>query len=137
MSTKPIGGIKSCVLYAAGAVENQPVTVELMDDRSTYNQMLSSNKGVCTVTHTLRLVAYKDSAVAWLESHFIRRASIQGVVAELTLNDGGSVKVGYSEALLYQQPLRLSKVEIESGSSAEHIPTVVLTLCSQDTSLNI
>lgn len=137
MSTKPIGGIKSCALYAASAVVSQPITVELMDDRSTYNQMLCSEKGVCTVNHTLRLVAYKDSATAWLESQFIRRASLQGVVAELVLNDGSSVKVGYSEALHYQQPLRLTKVEIESGSSAEHIPTVVLTLCSQDTSLNI
>lgn len=138
MDYKPIGGIAECSLHAADAAsQSAAISVELIDSRSTYNQTLKAESGVCTVEHTLKLVACKKDAAAWLDSEFIRRASYEGVVAEVILNDNNSVRVGYSENRLNAQPLRLLSIEVDSGSSAEHIPTVILTLRSTDTSLNL
>ena len=119
-------------LYAADAVGRLLAQVELIDDSSSYSQVLVVEKGVGVVRHTLTLKALYSSAEEWLDSRFIEMATYGGVVAEVTLNDSRQITVGYSESLKFEQPLRLKRLEIDSAHSVAQIPTVTLVLCSED-----
>ncbi len=139
METKPIGGIKSVSLFAAGAVglTTMPIEVELTPHGSLYEQRLTTANGIITVEHTLKLVAHKTDAQKWCQSDFINHALIGGLVADVTLNDGQQIRVGYSDSLLDEQPLRLESVVVTSENSIAKTPTVTLTLSSQDTTINV
>ena len=132
MDYKPVGGVRSVTLYAADAVGRLLAQVELIDDSSSYSQVLVVEKGVGVVRHTVTLKALYISAEEWLDSRFIEMATYGGVVAEVTLNDSRQITVGYSESLKFEQPLRLKRLEIDSAHSVAQIPTVTLVLCSED-----
>ena len=138
MVHKPIGGVKSVKLYAAatGAVESLSVEVVLVDDRSVYTQQLTADGGVVVVEHTLRLVARREDAQLWLDGHFVERATLQGLQAEVWLNDGRMVEVGLCEQMLYSTPLRLASLTVDSAESVSQEPTVTLTLRSCNTIIN-
>lgn len=131
MDYKPVGGVRSVTLYAADAVGRLLAQVELIDDSSSYSQVLVVEKGVGVVRHTLTLKALYCSAEEWLDSRFIERATYGGVVAEVTLNDSRQITVGYSESLKFEQPLRLKRLEIDSAHSVAQTPTVTIELCCE------
>lgn len=147
MRHKPIGGVESCALYPADAVESllfssegsevslvgNPVEVELAEDRSTYEEVMESRHGVVKVTHRLTLVAHKDAAAAWLTENFTEEGTYNGFVAVVRLSDGRNLLVGHSLALSNEQPLLLETLTSHSGTSPHDTPTVTLLLVSQDT----
>lgn len=144
---KPIGGVESCALYPADAVESlllssegvevklngSPIEVELADDHSTYEELLENKHGVIKVTHKLTLVAQKDAAATWLTENFTEEGAYNGFVAVVRLSDGRNLLAGFSFALSNEQPLLLDSVTSHSGSSPHDTPTVTLLLVSQDT----
>lgn len=138
MSYKPVGGVRSVSLHTANTVgiNKEGLVVELAEDRSSYHQRLRVDDGVLLVEHTLTLVAYVDNAAPWLEQSFIDRTILEGVVAKVTLNSGEQKSVGHSDKMLFEQPMRLRSVEIDSARSAAEIPTVKIVLYSEDTKIN-
>ena len=135
MDYKPVGGVRSVTLYAADTVGGVLAEVELIDDSSTYKEVLAAEKGCGVVRQTLTLKALYSSAAAWLSSGFIEEATLAGVVAKVTLNDLRQITVGYSEAMKLEQPLRLKSLEIDSKHSVEQTPTVTLELCCESITL--
>ena len=135
MINKPIGGVQGVRLYAAatGIVEALSVEVPLIDDRSSYIQQLQADDGAVVVEHTLCLVARRNDAEAWIDSNFVERAVLQGLWAEVTLNDGREYEVGRCESVLYSTPLRLVELTADSATSVRQEPTVTLTLRCYDT----
>ena len=135
MDYKPVGGVRSVTLYAADTVGGVLAEVELIDDSSTYKEVLTAGKGCGVVKHTLVLKALYGSAAAWLSGECIEKATLVGVVARVTLNDLRQVTVGYSEALKFEQPLRLKSLEVDSKHSVGQTPTVTLELCCESITL--
>ena len=135
MDYKPVGGVRSVTLYAADTVGGVLAEVELIDDSSTYKEVLAAEKGCGVVRQTLTLKALYSSAAAWLSREFIEEATLAGLVAKVTLNDLRQITVGYSEILKFEQPLRLKSLEIDSKHSVEQTPTVTLELCCESITL--
>ncbi len=144
---KPVGGVESVALYPANAVtailfssegcevslSGSSIAVELEDDMSHYEEQLESRHGVIRIHHKLTLISNRDRAAKWLTAEFLEQASIEGVIAVVTLCDGRRLLVGYSSNFGEEQPLRLSSLISSSGSKLRENPTVTLQLVSCDT----
>ena len=144
---KPVGGVESCALYPAEAVQTalfssegcqatlsgMPVAVMLLDDASHYEEVVESCDGITKISHRLSLVADRGDAAPWLDVDFLERASIEGLVAVVGLANGRSMLVGYSLRFGSEQPLRLQSMTSTSGSKLHDTPTVTLLLTSCDT----
>ena len=148
---KPIGGVESVTLYPADAVKQAlfsqegcevefqsgayPVEVMLVDDASSYEEIVEPTNGVVKVEHRLTLVARHCDADEWLSEEFLERLSQEGVIATVGLCDGRRVLVGYSQHFAEEQPLLLDKMASFSGRELLDTPTVTLMLVSHDTDL--
>ena len=110
------------------------MSCSLLEDRSSFDEKFTFEEGVVAVQHTLRLVADRNLAGAWLEAEFQREAVQRGLCAVVTLNDGRQLLVGYSARFGAQQPLRIARIETSSGGKLSDVPTVILQLESFDTS---
>ena len=144
---KPVGGVESCSLYPADAVQTAifsskgckvqlqgtPIKVDLLDDSSHYNEEIKCKDGPVKVSHQLQLVADRKVAEKWLDTEFLERLSIEGAIAVVTLEDGRSLLVGYSSHFGDEQPLRLEYLISESGNNLHDKPIVTLQLLSYDT----
>jgi hypothetical protein len=145
--SKPVGGVEWVLLYPADAVETalfssdgcevtlseEALEVVLMEDCSYICEEAKCVGGATKITHSLTLVAERGAASEWLETEFLERASIDGVVAVVTLEDGRSLLVGYSSRFGCDYPLRLVSLCSSSGSSPCERPTLTLQLVSCDT----
>lgn len=105
----------------------------LLEDRSSLVERLSVEGGAAIVTHTLRLVADRNTARAWLEPRFAEELMCCGCVAAVTLADGRRVVAGVSRKFGTGQPLKLRSLTVDSGCRATDQPAVELVLESQDT----
>lgn len=148
---KPVGGVESVALYPADAVtqalfsqegcevefraDAEVVEVELIDDGSCFEEIVSSANGVVGVAHTLTLVARRCSAEEWLAPRFLERTAQDGVIAVVKLCDGRSLIVGYSQHFGDEQPLRLESVCVTSGKELLDTPIVTIRLVSHDAAL--
>lgn len=137
---KPKGGVERVVLYPAGGISViedvaavQGVEVELVDDRSSYEELFLSNDGLVGVEHTLTLCSQQRDASPWLDKEFLRRVAVEGVVALITLASGYEILVGWSERFAVEQALRLKSLNVISGKRPTDLPRVELTLWSHDT----
>lgn len=144
---KPVGGVARVVLCRPSddmeiafdeegctAVFNcEGVGVTLLDDRSSFEECASPQAGAVSVVHTLTLVASRNAAAPWLAPDFIMRATHEGLVADITLNDGRRLLCGCSEALGSEQPLRLVSLRSDSCCRLSQTPALELTLRSEDT----
>lgn len=145
---KPVGGVESVTLYPANAVVAAlfssegcevtlsmvtPTKIELLDDRSFYEELSECKNGATKVTHTLHLEADRLLASEWLDSTFLERCSTEGMMAIVSLCDGRRILVGYSSQFGNEQPLRLKALTSSSGSRLHDTPTVTLQLVSHDT----
>ena len=144
---KPVGGVESATLYPADAVEmalfsddgcevelsGEGLCVPLLDDGSHYEERAECKGGIHKVAHALHLVADRASGDEWFDADFLERASVDGVVAVITLYDGRRLLLGYSAHFGGEQPLRLESLESSSGESLHDIPTATLRLVSYDT----
>lgn len=129
MNHKPIGGVQSVTLRSTPTAATT-IAVPLVDDSSVYQQCIEASESV-VVRHTLTLVARRNDAEDWLSESFVQRAACSGFVAEVVLNDGRQYSVGDSSA-----PLYLMKLVSDSKMSATEEPTVTLTLCCENNTLN-
>jgi hypothetical protein len=139
-NSKPIGGVVRAVLYAVGELssrediaQREGIEVELVDDGSSYEEAFRSAEGLVSVEHTLTLCSQRKDASPWLDTRFVERAAVEGVVAEIVLASGESVVVGWSERFGFEQALRIKEILFLSGKRPTDLPRVVLTLCSKDT----
>ena len=144
---KPIGGVESVALYPADAVavalfssngcevtlSARPIEVELLDDKSLYEEQSESKNGATKVTHRLHIVADRVVASEWLTEEFLERCSIEGVIAVVSLCDGRRLLAGYSAQFCNEQPMRLEHLTSSSGHKLQDKPTVALQLISHDT----
>ena len=144
---KPVGGVARVALYptygdlrlsfADGVCEAEfyckSAEVPLIDDRSSFEELLSNSSGPISVTHTLTLVAERNAAAQWLSAEFADALSRQGVIADVTLNDGRRLIVGCSERMERDFPLRFVSLRSDSGKRLSDTPTLTLTLRSTDT----
>lgn len=128
--SKPIGGVRGVTLRFATEQNAQVQVVPLVDDSSEYVQMVDCTKCIIGVTHTLTLEAQRCNASPWLSLDFIERATIDGVIATVELNDGRVVDIGNSST-----PLRVCSIKDASRTSCSHIPTVTLTLKCENLTL--
>ena len=110
--------------------DDTTIAVPLVDDSSAYQQSIEASESVA-VCHTLTLVARRNDAEAWLSESFVQRAACGGFVAEVVLNDGRRYSVGDSSS-----PLYLTKLVSDSKTSVVGEPTVTLTLCCENNTLN-
>ena len=136
---KPVGGVARVALYptygdiglrfAGGVCEAtfdcEPVEVPLTDDRSSFEELLDNSSGP--------LVAERGEASQWLSAEFADSLSRQGVIADVTLNDGRRLIVGCSERMERDFPLRFVSLHSDSGRRLSDTPTLTLTLRSTDT----
>ena len=143
---KPIGGIESCALYPADAVEmilfssngcevelsGTPLETPLLEDSSYYEEVLRLQQGVASVSHLLHLVANRNDANEWLDNDFLERAAFEGLVAIISLCDGRRLLAGYSMHLGDEQPLRLESITTSSGNSPRETPSATLRLVAYD-----
>ena len=144
---KSIGGVESVALYPADAVatalfssegcevelSGTPLEVPLLDDTSYYEECAHSKCGTTTISHLLHLVAERSDGEAWLDNHFLERASLEGVIAVVSLCSGVRLLAGYSAQFGCEQPLRLDSTTSSSGNSPHETPSVTLRLLSHDT----
>ena len=144
---KPIGGIAQCALYPTDAVHvssietdgckvrftKAPYKAILFDDSSSLCEQMIMEQGAIRVTHTLKLVSDRNMAGVWLEREFAMQATDQGVIAVVTLSDGRSLLVGYSQRLGKELPMRLHSLISDSAVKLNQTPTLTLTLQSEDT----
>lgn len=144
---KPVGGVARVALYPTGGdmefrfadgactakFDCEPVAVPLMDDRSSFEELFDNSSGPVAVTHTLTLVAERGEAERWLSAEFADCVLRQGVIADVTLNDGRRLLVGCSERMEQDFPLRFVSLRSDSGKRLSDTPTLTLTLRSTDT----
>ncbi len=143
---KPKGGVARVALHTADAVgslavgddgcrvrfTDEPLEVQLTDDRSLFEEQLSVEEGVMSVAHRLTMVADRNHAPQWLATEFLHRATHEAPTAEVELNDSRRLLVGYSLRLGGEQPLRLQTLLAASGQRPNDTPTLTLTLASTD-----
>ena len=86
----------------------------LLDQRSSYTEELLSDNGILRVHHTLDLVVPRETAREILP--FAERMVSQGASAVVTTAAGEELAVGWTDALGWEHPLRLSEFEIASGA---------------------
>ncbi len=144
---KPVGGVVRVLLYPADSVKKalfssegcqvqfavRPIELELLEDRSSYEERAESSKGQTKVAHILSAVSDRDMARRWLESDFLEQASIEGLIAQVILADGRRLLAGYSSLFEAEQPLRLESLTSTSGVALCDRPSVTLRLVSYDT----
>lgn len=153
-SYKPVGGVESCTLYPADAVESaifsvegckvelatsssEVVDVELVDDASLYEEEVVVDCGIVKVAHRLTLVAHRNSAAPWLDADFLNRAASEGVIAIIRLVDGRELIAGYSQRFADEQPLLLNGMVVTSKRRIADTPTATLQLVSFDTDFSM
>lgn len=143
---KPKGGVARVALHTADAVgrlvveeegcrvsfADTPLEVPLVEQASHFEETVTADGGSIAVCHRLTMVAERNLASEWLDPDFLRRAALQGVVAEVELCDSRCLLVGYSLRLAEEQPLRLQSMDSSSGVRPNDLPLITLTLSATD-----
>ena len=136
---KPIGGVVAAELFPAGglhsmqeAVAGEGVSVELVDDSSSYEELFSVKEGLVSVQHTLTLCAARNKAAVWLDADFMQRCAVEGVVARVEMATGEVLWIGWSKKFQFEQALRLKQLQFLSGKELNFPPRITLTLTSCD-----
>ena len=149
---KPVGGVTAVELAAAANIREaefddagslctrleycDPQSVmqcRLLEERSSFTETLSADGAAVCIRHTLRLVADRNTAEAWMSPDFISELLCAGVVAAVTLADGRRFAAGLSRRFGLEQPLRLRSLKADSGCAAADEPTLEMVLESYDT----
>ncbi len=119
-----VGGVFSVVVWPAkesgrsdpptsSDSEVEAVRVEIDTAKSTYRELVSVDRGVVKVEHTLTLVT--DAECDFWQREAMAEAVVSGCIAEVVLSGYGEVLLGWSRSLGYEQPLRLVRTTVESG----------------------
>ncbi len=94
----------------------QSIRVPIISSLSNYSEVVKVEGGRRHVEHTLT-IATQSSDKFW-ESKALQGAEYTGCIADVCLSSHGTIQLGWSSALGYDQPLRLVQV---SASSSEAV----------------
>ncbi len=121
-----VGGITSVVLHPTTTLSSEGVAsgdgynVTLCDWGSSYVETLNVQDGLYMVTHKLTFVGYVgEDPIAGERFKAVLR---EGVVADVVLNSGVTIRVGWSDKYGSAAPLRLVSSELESGEKPIDYP---------------
>ena len=136
---KPVGGLVRAELFHSSqlrslgdALWGTGIEVGLVDDASSYVEQFSADNRQVSVLHTLTLCSEPNQAKEWFDEEFLRRAAADGVVALVELSTGEQIKVGWCKRMGFEQALRLSGLEYNSGQGLNSSPRAQLTLRCRD-----
>ncbi len=105
----------------------------LAEERSDYAEEIRTDTFPPTVRHRLQLVMSGWQGRALAGGDFLRRAATGGFVAVVEAVNGARFVAGRSARLGGEQPLRLEKIDLKSGSRRMEPPESVLSLvCTDD-----
>lgn len=151
---KPVGGVAAVMLTSAANIrsilfeQSSNATIctrlifadrsavmecPLLEQQSSFTERLATSGGSHLITHTLRLVADRNLAEAWLHPSFANEIAVDGAVALVTLADGRIYVVGLSQRFGDEQPLRIKSLTADSARRLAETPTVELILEAADT----
>ncbi len=121
-SRSNVGGVFSVEMWLAkdGGRGNPPspldsVRVPIISALSGYNESVSANGGVVKVEHTLTLVT--EATDNFWGNIALEGAQSTGCLARVELSSSREILLGWSPNLGYDQPLRLTKVAVQSVES--------------------
>ena len=123
---KPVGGVESVGLSVATdwvAAPDSFSPIKMVENRTTYTEVINLRSGIKSISHTLRIVTEPEAQL--FKSGDQYRAESFGVVAKITLNNGMIFTVGSSPRFNIEQPLRLKSVTLESGAKPLDRPVKV------------
>lgn len=109
---KPVGGVVAVRLSPVGSAQ-QP-ELPLVEERSSYVEELVADDGILRVHHTLQLVVSRETARSFLP--FAARMAAEGGSAVVTTAAGEQLVVGWTEDLGWEHPLRLTALDLGSGT---------------------
>ncbi len=125
------GGVTRVVLYPIGVdlpqfpqyneLDSSAVDVPLDLAGSSYNEQVEVSDGRMLVTHRLSLVTLHGDEI--FTAAYLDRVVREGVVADVELTSGASIRLGWSERYGTQYPLRLLRSEFDSGTQDSDIPS--------------
>lgn len=104
------------------AIGEQAVALPLMEDGSTYEEMISYEDGAPIVLHRLTITMARDEADSIIDPKTSEAWSREGTAAVVITESGESLCLGWSERWRHEQPLRLIKRESTTASSPAEIP---------------
>ncbi len=110
---------------------NGSVRVPLISSQSQYSESVVISGGVSKVEHTLTLVT--EAADDFWSDSALDQAQRVGCIGEVVLSSKGTILLGWSSRLGYDQPLRLVKVTSQSGASVNEGYTKSWTFKSYST----
>ncbi len=122
-----VGGIARLVLHPIstplpeiGVVDESSIEVSLECGVASYveRQLLESRQ--YQVLHTLSFQCEHGNSP--FTDTQMQRCLIEGVVADVTLGTGATIRVGWSERFEFASPLRLQSVEFASGETKVDYP---------------
>ncbi len=102
------------------AETEQSITLMLHHEGSLYSEVRSSTNGMYGVQHQLTLVGYHGDEIG--DEATMQQALREGVVADVKLNSGAVIRVGWSSKYGVAAPLRLVSSEIITGEKRVDYP---------------
>ena len=108
-----------------------PVT--FAEGAGRYIEDVNYQDGIPIVSHTLEFHTDKIDRESDRMLRSLAACSLRGLVALVTTNNNVRLLVGYSEAHGSERPLRLEKVEADTGKIHTDAGTEVIRLCCRDT----
>ncbi|MFI3328068.1 MAG: hypothetical protein SNH79_03535 [Rikenellaceae bacterium] len=125
-----VGGITKVVVHPTGATlpaleeggaeQSSGVRVEIEERGSSYVESREMQDGQYCVRHTLTFVTQHGNGP--FTNAQLERALNEGVVADVTLATGATIRVGWSEKHGVEAPLHLQSVAFESGERGVDLP---------------
>lgn len=149
--SKTVGGVSKIELVGVGSIEKVVLSPQkelcrevrlkegagfvrysFREDQATYTQKSVSHQPVVLVEHTLWMFLERVDSDSIRAVRELAEASQEGLLALVTLATGERLLVGYSRHLGCEQPLRVVKMESESGESPKERSGVRVVLSSVD-----
>ena len=139
---KTIDGIGRIQFTAADNIAGLPLTlhdpsllwpVTFAEGAGRYIEDVNYQDGIPIVSHTLEFHTDKIDRESDSLLRQLAACSLRGLAAVVTTNNNVRLLVGYSEAHGSERPLRLEKVEADTGKIHTDAGTEVICLCCRDT----
>ncbi len=119
-----MGGITQVVMHPIGAnlqsLEDSEMPVMLEERGSSYRESHELREGQYCVRHRLTFVTQHGNGP--FTNAQLERALHEGIIADVTLATGATIRVGWSEKHNFEAPLFLQSVEFESGERGADFP---------------
>ncbi len=124
---KLAGGITRVVIYPAttplpelGEESNEGLELTLDLGTSSYTEQVTIESACRKVLHTLSFETLPHEMP--LDEALMQRIIREGIIADIWLASGGSIRVGWSSRYGAEFPLRLQSSNFSSGESALNYP---------------